>query len=434
MSDRIQPTWGKKSHSMWPFFTIWTGQAISVFGSALVQFALIWYLTVESRSAIVLAFASLVGLLPRVLLGPFIGALADRWNRRFLMQAADGLTAVVTMGLAALFYLDVVQVWHIYVMLFAASLGQTIHKSTFTASTTLMVPKSELTRVGGLNQLLQGATLIFAPPVGALLIGVLPIQAILAIDIATAVFAVTLLFFIHVPQPERTSTKKRASVWQDTVDGFRYIWTWPGLAMLSGVSMTLNFMLSPAFSMLPLIVTEHFRGGAFQLGWLESGFGAGMLAGGVALGVWGGFKSRVYTMLMGTGALGVMMIIIGGVPANLIFVAIAAMFVAGVGLALGNGTGMALMQGIVDPDMQGRVFATQASLGSLMTPLGLMLAGPFAETFGARTWMLFAGIGITLIDVLILFIPVALNIERQRHPKWELAEAEHVYEAVPSSS
>ena len=128
------------------------------------------------------------------------------------------------------------------------------------------------------------------------------------------------------------------------------------------------------------------------------------------------------------------MIIIGGVPANLIFVAIAAMFVAGVGLALGNGTGMALMQGIVDPDMQGRVFATQASLGSLMTPLGLMLAGPFAETFGARTWMLFAGIGIALIDVLILFIPVALNIERQRHPKWELAEAEHVYEAVPSSS
>ncbi len=405
-----------EAHSMRPFFIIWTGQAISIFGSALVQFALIWHLTVQSRSAIVLTLATLVEMLPRTVLGPFVGAWIDRWNRRRVMQLADGLTASVTIVLAVLFHLDMVQIWHVYVLLFAAALGQTMHTSAFSASTTLMVPSNQLTRIGGLNQVLEGATRILAPPAGALLIETLPIQAILKIDVMTAIIAVTSLFFVQVPQPQRITTKDQASLWQDVKSSFKYVWTWRGLAIVTGVSTIVNFLLVPAFSLLSLIVFEHFQGGALQLGWMEAAFGIGMLAGGALLSIWGGFEKRINTVVTGTGLVGLMMMVIGAVPTKGIFLAIGAMFIAGVGLSLGNGVGQALFQVLIVPDMQGRVFATLSALRTLMAPLGLALAGPFTEAFGMQSWMLGAGIGITIMIAAMRFIPEVVDIEGQKHP------------------
>jgi DHA3 family macrolide efflux protein-like MFS transporter len=405
-----------ETRSMRPFFIIWTGQAISIFGSELVQFALIWYLTVQSRSAIVLALATLIQMLPRTVLGPFVGVWIDRWNRRYLMQIADALTASVTIVLAALFHLGMVQIWHIYVLLFATALGQTMHSSAFTASTTLMVPANQLTRIGGLNQVLAGATAILAPPAGALLIETLPIQGILTIDVATAIIAVMSLFFIQVPQPKCSTTGEQTSMWQDVKSSFEYVWTWRGLAIVTGISMMLNFMLVPAFSLLSLIVFEYFEGSALQLGWMEAAFGIGMLAGGALLSIWGGFEKRINTMIVGTGLLGLMMVVIGTVPANRIFLAIGAMFLVGVGLSFGNGAGQALLQVLIVPDMQGRVFATLRALRSLMSPLGLALAGPFTDAFGMQSWMLGAGIGITIMVAAMPFISEVADIERKKHP------------------
>jgi DHA3 family macrolide efflux protein-like MFS transporter len=404
----------KETNSMRAFLAIWTGQAISVFGSALVQFALVWYLTVQSGSALVLTLATLVQMLPRTVLGPFVGVWIDRWSRRYVMQIADALTASVTMVLAVLFHLGLVQIWHIYGLLFAAALGQTIHASAFTASTTLMVPANQLTRIGGLNQVLEGATRILAPPAGALLIETLPIQSILTIDVATAIIAVTSLLFIQVPQPERSTTEEQASTWRDVKSSFKYVWTWRGLAIVTGISTMVNFMLVPAFSLLSLIVFEYFKGSALQLGWMEAAFGIGMLAGGALLSTWGGFERRMNTVIVGTGLLGLMMVVIGTVPANCIFLAIGAMFLAGVGLSLGNGVGQALLQVLVVPDMQGRVFAMLGALRSLMSPLGLALAGPFTDVFGTQTWMLGAGIGITVMVAAMRFIPEVTNIEEHK--------------------
>jgi DHA3 family macrolide efflux protein-like MFS transporter len=401
--------------SMRRFFIIWTGQAISVFGSELVEFALIWYVTMQSRSAIVLTLATLTQMLPRTALGPFVGVWIDRWNRRYVMQIADALTASVTMVLAVLFHLGLAQIWHIYGLLFAAALGQTMHASAFTASTTLMVPANQLTRIGGLNQVLAGATAILAPPAGALLIETFAIQSILAIDVATAIVAVTSLFFVQVPQPRRRTRAEQASMWQDVAGSFKYVWTWSGLAIVTGISMMLNFMLVPAFSLLSLIVLEYFKGSALQLGWMEAAFGIGVLAGGALLGVWGGFERRINTMIVGTGLLGLMMVVIGTVPANRIFLAIGAMLLVGVGLSFSNGAGQALLQVLIVPDMQGRVFATLRALRTLMSPLGLALAGPFTDTFGLQAWMLGAGIGITIMVAAMPLIPEVANIEAEAH-------------------
>ena len=193
----------KNDKSLKPFFVLWTGQAVSLLGSQLVQFALIWWLTQTTGSATMLALASLAGMLPNVVLGPFVGVLVDRWNRRLTLMAADAVVALATVVLAYLFWADVVQIWHVFVILFMRALGGSFHRPTMQSSTSLMVPEAQLTRIQGLNQALNGGMNIASAPLGALLLGVLPIQGILAIDVVTALFAIVPLFFIAVPQPKK---------------------------------------------------------------------------------------------------------------------------------------------------------------------------------------------------------------------------------------
>ena len=120
-SQSIPQNWARR------FFTVWTGQAFSLFGSALVQFALIWWLTQESGSATVLAVATVVGMLPMIVLGPFAGALVDRGNRRLIMIFADATIAVFSLLLAYLFATGIVQIWHVYAIMAVRSLGGAFH-------------------------------------------------------------------------------------------------------------------------------------------------------------------------------------------------------------------------------------------------------------------------------------------------------------------
>src|SRR5215208_8535593 len=171
------------------FFTLWTGQALSLLGSQLVQFAIIWYLTQTTKSATTLAVASMMGLLPQVILSPFIGTWVDRGNRRFILIAADATVAFATLVLVALFALGQAEIWHIYGLLFVRAVAGGFHQSAFGASVVLLVPKEQLARVQGFNQALNGGLNIIAAPLGAYLLSVVPMQGILAIDIGTALLA-----------------------------------------------------------------------------------------------------------------------------------------------------------------------------------------------------------------------------------------------------
>ena len=141
-------------------------------------------------TATVLAIATLVGMLPQIIIGPFAGALVDRWNRRLIMILADTTIAVFSLLLAYLFASGTVQIWHVYAVMAVRALGGAFHFPAMAASTPLMVPREQLTRINGLNQALQGLNSLAAPPVGALLLGVLPTQGILLIDVGTAVSVV----------------------------------------------------------------------------------------------------------------------------------------------------------------------------------------------------------------------------------------------------
>jgi DHA3 family macrolide efflux protein-like MFS transporter len=221
------------------FIPLWVGQALSLLGSQLVQFAIIWYLTQETNSATTLAIASMMGLLPQVLLSPFIGTWVDRGNRRLILIAADAAVALATLVLALLFGLGLIQVWQIYLALFVRAVAGGFHQSAFGASIVLLVPKENLTRVQGFNQALYGALNIISAPLGAFLLSVVPMQGILSMDVGTALLAVSILLFIQIPQPESHS-QVSGTFWQDFAAGFRYIIAWRGLVILLGLVMVIN--------------------------------------------------------------------------------------------------------------------------------------------------------------------------------------------------
>ncbi|MBP6015375.1 MAG: MFS transporter [Candidatus Promineofilum sp.] len=404
--------------SIRPFLVLWTGQVVSLIGSQLVQFALIWWLTQQTGSATVLAFASIVGLVPQVILGPFVGPLIDRWNRKRTMIVADLAVALSTAALVYLFATDTIAVWHVFVALFVRALGGAFHWPAMTASTSLMVPPQHLTRVQGLNQILNGGLGIASAPLGALLLTLFPMQNILMIDIVTAAVAIAIITFVAVPQPQPSAEQAAATgsaYFADLRAGLLYLLNWRGLLVMAGMGMMVNMVLSPTNSFMPLLVTDHFAGTAWHLGLLEAGFGIGVLAGGILLGLWGGFKRRVVTSLMGLSGIGLGIMLVGLAPASFFPLAVAGMILAGAMGSLCNGPIMAIFQANVASDMQGRVFTLVGSATAAMMPLGLIVAGPLADIIGVRAWFLGGGLATVLVGLGGFFIPAVMNIEGERH-------------------
>ncbi len=409
-SRQIQRTWKKT------YFLIWTGQAISLLGSELVQFSLIWYLTKTTGSTTVLAFASFIALTPRVILYPFVGALVDRWNRQKVMIYADASIALFTLLLAAFFWFDKTSLWHIYVVLFLRGMGSGFHWPAMQASTSLLVPKRHLTRVSGINQTLRGILGIVAPVMAALLLDVIPMFAILSIDVATALTAILPLLVVVIPQPavlnhiEGNGVKQ---IWGDVRLGMKYMLTWKGLLYLGLISAFLNFLIHPGFTFIPLLVTEHFLKGALDLSLLESAFSAGIVLGGLVLSAWGGFKKNIHTNLAGVLGLGLGMGLVAMAQPQQFNLAVAGMALSGLMQPMANGPILAIIQAHVESDIQGRILTLLESMVTMMMPLSMLVAAPVAIWIGVRGWLAFGAIGCLLIGTAGFFIPELINIERR---------------------
>ncbi|MBI0581977.1 MAG: MFS transporter [Methanomassiliicoccales archaeon] len=394
------------------FFTIWGGQSFSLVGSALVQFALVWWLTVETGSATVLALGTLMGVLPQVLVAPWAGAYVDRWNRRRTMIAADSLISLMALLLMLAFLAGTAEVWMVLLAMFGRATVSGFHWPAMQAATSLMVPERHLGRVGGLNQAMFGLSSVIAAPAGAVMIALFPMWAVLSVDLITAVIAIVPLMFIHVPEPDR-GVKEKASLMNEMKEGLAFLKSWRGALSIMFLFMIANLLLSPAFSLLPLLVIDHFRGGAGEYAAMEALAGIGMLAGGVLLGVWGGGKRKIITMLVSTMVLSLAMTALGIVPAEVILLAYGLSAAVGLSISLLNGSMMAMMQASVPFAMQGRVFALISAGATAMMPVGLLLAGPLADAFGVRIWYLVAGVPMIFITLAYTLSGSVMHIEDQ---------------------
>lgn len=223
-------------------------------------------------------------------------------------------------------------------------------------------------------------------------------QGALAIDLVTAVVAIAPLLFLRIPEPETKARKAGSeSFWQEMTAGLRYVWEWRGLFFLFMALAAMRFFLAPAFSLLPLMVTDHFGGGAFELAWVNSAHGLGFVIGGLILSAWGGFKRRSVTALLGLVGVGVFTLVFGLVPANAFGLAMVVIFIRTAMIPMMRSSVMTILQTHVPPEMQGRVFTLLLSSISMMTPFGLGLAGPVAEAFGIPFVFVITGIGCLVV-------------------------------------
>jgi len=403
-----------KSH----FLLLWAGQAASLSGSSLVSFALIWWLTEKTGSTSVLAASTFFTILPGIVLGPFSGTLVDRHNRKKIMLIADAAVAALTLLLALMFYSGMVQPWQIILVMFLREVGGTLQMPAMTATTTLMVPESQLSRVGGMNHTLSGIIRIVAPPAGALLIGVLPFYAVLSIDILTALLAIIPLIILNIPSPPKKvkpdeEPDRNVSFWRDTKEGLKYVWLWRTLFWVVTTCTFANVFIGPSRSFQPLVVTQIFGGGALELSYISMASGFGVIAGGVLMSIWKGFKRRLITSAAGWIGIGAAFIVASLVPGNMYALFLCMMFISGFMTPVGCAPLNAFYQSSIPPDMQGRVFSVLNSLDGLTMPFGIVIAWALGGAVPLMLWYFLLGASHFILGIIWLGIPFIRRAETE---------------------
>jgi DHA3 family macrolide efflux protein-like MFS transporter len=192
-----------------------------------------------------------------------------------------------------------------------------------------------------------------------------------------------------------------------------------------------NLLFNPAFSLMPLLVTDHFGGRAVELGWMEASLGIGIVLGGLTLSAWGGFRPRILTTIAGFTGIGLGVLILGVVPASAYRLALGAIFIVGVAVSMTDGPLMAVIQASVAPEMQGRVFTLLVSAVKAASPLSLVIAGPIADLVGVRAWYLVAGVACLLMGVGGFFVPAVVHLEENNRNGRTIARDTPPIGAVP---
>ncbi|MGD8545144.1 MAG: MFS transporter, partial [Candidatus Bathyarchaeota archaeon] len=281
------------------FLFFWSGQLVSLLGSSVASFVIIWWITEETGSALYLSFAALVGFAPIVLLGPITGVLVDRWDRRKLIGVVDFLQALTTVGLIFLFWFTTVSIWQVLVLLALRGVFQAFHGPAVAAVMPLMVPEERLSRMNGVNYLLTGMVNLVGPVVAALLLEMWTISQILWIDAATFLVAVVPLLVIRIPAviEKMEALENRSSFKMEFKEGLAFIKNGRGFLTFILLATALNCLLTPT-NLLPYFVRNDHLGEVSDLAFVSASFQGGMLAGGIVMSVIKGFKRKMVAIMI----------------------------------------------------------------------------------------------------------------------------------------
>lgn len=382
-----------------PFFLLYAGQAFSLLSSSAVQFAIIWWITIRTGSALALTVASVAGLVPQVLIGPFAGVIIDRYRRKTVMIIADLGVAGASLALGISFYVGEPSLAFVYIILLLRALGETFHKPALQAAIPQLVPQEELTRAGGLGQLVSALCSMAGPMLGALLINGIPMHSIMLVDISGAVLAVLALSTVRVPDHSGQTATRRGIV-KEMKDGFKAIKDNRALVRATIPVFLTSMVFMPLGSLLPLIVRQHFNGGAVQGGVVQTLFSIGMLASALVIGMAGGSRRPFAMISLSSFILGACSLTGGLLPPDAFWAFCGIVFVLGTTGMMGHIPYMAYIQKSVAAENLGKVISTITSIISLGIPLGMFVAGPIAQQVGVGTWMVGTGIVLTLIGAL----------------------------------
>jgi MFS transporter, DHA3 family, macrolide efflux protein len=378
-----------------------SSQTISLFGSMLVQYAIAWYITLETKSGVMLTVAILCGFLPTFIISPFAGVWADRYNRKNLIAAADSFIALSTLVLAILFLTGYREIWLLFVISAIRALGTGIHTPAVSAILPQMVPSDKLTRVNAANTSIMSAVTIISPMISGALLTLASIETIFFVDVATAAIAVSiLLLLLDVPSHTKALAKQTTSHFTDMLAGIRYIRSHSFLTTFFFFSVIFFFLVSPVAFLSPLQVVRNFGSDVWRLTAVEVGFSLGTLMGGILMASWGGFKNKARSMALSSIIMGLFTLALGITPIFWLYLVF--MGILGLSMPIYNTPLAVLLQQKVEADYLGRIFGVLSMISSMMLPAGMLVFGPLSEVVNINWLLIGTGFLIFIEGLLML--------------------------------
>jgi len=370
-----------------------TSQTISLFGSMLVQYAIMWHITLKTQSGSMMTMAIICGFLPTFFLSPFAGVWADRYNRKMLIILSDSLIAIATLILAIMFFKGYNAIWMLFVASAVRAVGSGIQTPAIGAFLPQLVPEDKLTKVNATNGSIQSLVMLISPMLSGALLTKASIEVIFFIDVITAAIAILiLLLFLKVPSHAKALSKPTTSYFTDMKEGVKYIKNHGYVKRFFLFCAVFNILVAPAAFLTPLQVTRTFGNEVWRLTAIEITFSIGMMLGGIVMVSWGGFKNRVHTMILSSFFIGICTVALGIIPNFWVYISFMALF--GVIMPVFNTPATVLLQEKVEEDFLGRVFSVLGMISSIMMPLGMLVFGPLSDIIRIE-WLL-RGTGILL--------------------------------------
>lgn len=375
-------------------------QAISLFGTVLVQLAITWYITLRTQSGSMMTISILCAFVPTLLISPFAGVWADRYDRKLLIAVSDTMIALCTLAIALLFLAGYDAVWLLFVASAIRSFGSGIQMPAVGAFLPQFVPQEHLMKVNAINGSIQSALNLFAPMLSAALLTVASIEAIFFVDVVTAAIAVTILLgFLRVPPHKRVQETQQVSYFADLRSGIAYISRHGYLKAFFLFNAVFFTFLGPLAFLTPLQITRTFGDEVWRLSAMEVGFSLGMLLGGLLMASWGGFRNRLCSMATANFIIGVCAVVLGLPPSFVIYVLTVAL--SGLVVPVFNTPATVMLQERVESEYLGRVFGVSTMISSSLLPLSMLIFGPLADIIAIEGLLLISGGAMILQSVLM---------------------------------
>lgn len=372
-------------------------QNISLFGSSVVSYAVIWYITMKTSSGFWLMLATICSMAPQVLISLWSGVWADRYNRKHLIMLADGFTALSTLALAVLFFLGFRSMHLLLVVAFLRSIGAGVQTPAVSAIFPQLVPQEKLTKVQGINQTLNSVLQLLAPAAGGAVLASFGIEWTFLLDVSTALLAIAIFSRIRVGRAGKKEGEN-LSVLAEFRQGLRYTFGHPQLRRIMICYAFSFFLITPAAVLTPLLVQRSFGNDVWRLTVNEMIWTVGSLVGGVFISLRGEFRDKVKTIAVCLAGFGVTFGLLG--VARPFWVYLAVMGAAGFFLPVIVTAQTVFIQEITEPSIMGRVFSIVQIIASSSVPVAILLFGPLADVIPVEWILIVTGALLTLVGVL----------------------------------
>ncbi|MDD4445693.1 MAG: MFS transporter [Eubacteriales bacterium] len=379
-----------------------TSQTVSLFGSTLVQYAILWHITLETQSGVMMTLSIVCGFLPAFFVSPFAGIWADRYDRKKLIVAADALIALVTLIIALLLLGGHESFWLLFLAMGIRSFGTGVQTPAVNAFLPQIVPADQLLRVNGINGSIQSLITLSSPVASGALMSLVTLDKIFLIDVGTAGIAIViLLLFLRVPAHAKAFHLEQTSYWKDLQEGFRYIGG-NGFVKRSFIHCAVYFILiAPLAFLTPLQVARSFGPDVWRLTVIEVTFSLGMMAGGLFIAAWGGFSNRLHTIAVSSLVTAGCTFALGWPMSFVVYSVL--MGILGLAMLMFQTPFTVLLQEKVDGDYMGRVFGVLGMLSSSLMPLAMLIFGPLADRIPIERLLIATGALLGIQSVLMLF-------------------------------